>query len=263
MSALKFGIEEGVARITLTNPPQNRLTAELMEAFAAAVMTLSQDDEVRVLLVSAEGDDFSFGGDITPWTSISSAEFTERMRMGIQLSNLFQDLPFPIVFAVHGMCGGGGFELALRGDIVIASEDATFCHTEATIGVFTFLGGVQRVAERVGRTRAMQWASTAEKVPAQLAVDTGLINEVVARDELARRADYWVQLFAKGATRSHAVHKQLLRAWSNGGIGAADELMPELAGEILHSEDAQGCLPGAIAALAAGEPRPSYPFKGK
>lgn len=263
MAALEYTHNEGVAVISLNSPPQNRLSGELIAGLAAAVQDLAARDDTRVLLLRANGSDFSYGGDISSWAEQSSAEFSELISGGVALTNLFQNLPFPIIVAVQGYCGGGGFEITLRGDIIIAADNATFGHSEATIGVFTFLGGVQRVAERVGRTRAMQWAITAERIDAETALSTGLINQVVPVDDLDAAAQAWVDRLKGSATLAHAAHKKLLRAWSEGGIGAADALMGSMAGEILTSEDAQGCLPAAIEAVKTGQARPDFDFSGK
>lgn len=263
MATLDYTHEDGVATLTLNYPPQNRLSGELMQGMVAAVQDLSARKDTRVVLLRANGPDFSYGGDITTWMDQSKEDFSAAISQGVMLTNLFQDLPCPIVVAVQGYCGGGGFEMTLRGDIIIAAENATFGHSEATIAVFTFLGGVQRVAERVGRTRAMQWAITAERVDANTALETGLVNEVVPVADLETSAQAWVDRLKGSATLAHAAHKRLLRAWSNGGIEAADAMMGEMAGEILHSADAQGCLPAAAEAVRSGSPRPNFDFKGK
>ena len=264
MAAVIYTHEDGVATITLNNPPQNRLGDEVGDGLRAAIMDIVQKgDATRVLLLKANGPDFSYGADIKSWAGQSSEEFSQSIAAGVMATGIFQDFPFPVVVAIQGYCGGGGYEMALRGDILIAADDAKFCHSEASIAVFTFLGGVQRVAERVGRTRAMQWAITAEQVDAQTAVDSGLVNEVVPRDRLEARAQEWVDRLKDSATLSHAAHKKLLRAWSNGGIAEADALMAEMAGNILVSEDAQGCLPEAMKAVEEQRARPTFKFNGK
>ena len=263
MSALTYIHANGIATITFHNPPQNRLSNAVQLEFRDAITDITARDDTRVIYVKSEGPDFSFGADITPWPTLTREQTRDLMGTGLRLSNAFADLPVPIVMAVQGHCMGGGFELALRSDIIIAADNAKFGHSEATIGVFTFLGGVQRVAERVGRTRAIQWALTAELVDAPHAHEIGLINEVVPLDELESAAQAWVKKLASGATLSHAAHKKLLRAWSTGGIQGADELMPDMAAEIMRSEDVQGSLVGAIEAARAGRPRPAYPFRGR
>lgn len=108
-----------------------------------------------------------------------------------------------------------------------------------------------------------KWALTAEMVPASTAKEVGLINEVVPTIDLRQAGQGWVEKLAKGATLAHADHKTLLRAWSNGGITAADELMPAMLGKTLMNDDCQGSLLGAIEAAKHGQPRPEYKFQGK
>lgn len=263
MPPITYTHENGVATITLNNPPQNRMSAAVAEGLTAAIQDLAERTDTRVLLLKAEGPDFSYGADIQSWAGQPAKDFSESIAGGVMMTKVFQDFPFPIIVAVQGYCGGGGFEMALRGDIIIAADNAEFCHSEASIAVFTLLGGVQRVADRVGRTKAMQWALTSERVNAQTALDTGLVNEVVPAADLHTRAQEWVDRLKDSATLSHVAHKKLLRAWSDGGVEAADALMAEMAGDILVSEDAQACLPEAIKAVEDGRARPQFIFKGK
>ena len=263
MAAVEYAHEDGIARITLNSPPQNRIGTELVQGLTAAIMDLAGRTDTRALLLSATGPDFSWGGDIRNWKGVPHKAFGETIAQGLQLTNMFEDLPFPTVVAVQGQCSGGGFELALRGDIIIAASDARFGHSEATIGVFTFLGGVQRVADRIGRTRALQWAYTSEMIEASQALDIGLINEVVTPEQLAETAESWIGKLAAGATRAHLAHKQLLRAWSTAGVGAADALIPQLAEDIHASADLQDNLDAAIEALEADQPRPQFAFRGE
>ncbi len=263
MTALNYKNEDGVAQLTLDNPPQNRFAPEVFEGMADAVADLSSRADTRVLLIKSNGPDFSWGGDIRVWRNVNSEEFGANVGQALSLVNALESLPFPVVVAVQGHCRGGGFELALRGDIIIAAEDAKFGHSEATIGIFTLLGGVQRVADRVGRTRAFQFAATSEMVSAQQALEIGLINEVAGVDELDVVTDKWVNIFATGATLAHGAHKKLLNARSNGGLVAADLLMPGLANQLHASADVQENLAAAVEAVNTGKPRPVFKFKGK
>jgi len=263
MSELSYTHEGGVATIVLRNPPQNRLSAALVAGLFEAVIDLAGRDDTRAVLLKADGPDFSFGGDFPAWENLSASDFSNTIDQGLKLVQVFETLPVPVIVAVQGNCSGGGFEIALRGDIIVAADNATFSHSEASMGVFTFLGGVQRVAERVGRTRASQWAMTCQKIDAQTALECGLINEVVPVAELEQAAQHWVETLGKGATRAHGAHKALLHAWSNGGVEAADALIPSMSGEILHSQDVQTNLKDAIAAFREGRERPAFRFTGK
>ena len=264
MSTVSFSAEQGIAVITLNNPPQNRLSMQVVGDLAQAVQQATKLPDLRAVLLRAEGPDFSFGADVTAWPGRTGEEMAAQMEFGVNLTNAFENLPVPLIAEVQGMCAGGAFEIAMRCDIIVASHDARFRHTEKTLGVFTLLGGIQRVAERVGRTRAMQWAITSEEVTADRAFETGLITQVVPKDQLRTAGQAWVEQCGVNApTLSHAAHKRLLRAWSEGGIAAADALIVEMTKEVFDSEDGKGAIQSAADALNAGLARPEYPFEGK
>lgn len=131
--------------------------------------------------------------------------------------NAFESLAIPTLCAVQGLCLGGGLELALRADFVVAGETARFGHPEQSIGVATLLGGIYRVAAKAGRAKAMEWALTSEKVPAPEMERHGVINKVVPDAQLLEEALAFAHRIAAGPTRAHAAHKALLNAWSAGG----------------------------------------------
>ncbi len=261
--AFEVSVRDGVAEFVLNNPPQNRLNTETMLGCAAAVDQITGDDSVRVVVIRAVGDDFSFGGEIASWEMDDPDRMGSLFALGLQISNALEQLPMPVIASVQGNCSGGGFEIALRADVIIAAESARFCHTEGAIGMFTLLGGVQRVAERAGRARAMRWALTSEKVSAADALAAGVVTEVVADDQLDVVTAQWASRLARGATRAHAGHKALLNAWANGGVNAADALLPEVAAELLRTADAKLGVASAIKADAAGIPRPDFDFIGR
>jgi enoyl-CoA hydratase/carnithine racemase len=147
--------------------------------------------------------------------------------------------------------------------VIVAADDAVFGHPEQMIGVVTLLGGIQRVAERAGRTRAMQWALTSELVAAQEMLAAGVITQVVPEAELAETTIGWAERLSNGPTLAHAGHKQMLNAWANGGIEAADKLIPELAVQLMQSEDARQAIASAQDALRRGIARPVFRFQGR
>lgn len=261
--AFRVSVQAGVATFTLDNPPYNRLNTELMLGCAAAVEQVTKDDSVRIVVIQAEGPDFSYGGEIATWDMESPDEMVGLFAVGMQISNTLEQIPVPVIASVQGNCFGGGFEIALRADLIIAAESARFCHTEGAIGMFTLLGGVQRVAERAGRARAARWALTSEKVSAADALSAGVVAEVVADDQLETVTAEWAARLARGATRAHATHKALLDAWANGGVQAADDLIPELAAAIVRTQDAQYGVTSAVKADAAGHPRADLEFTGR
>jgi enoyl-CoA hydratase/carnithine racemase len=263
MPAFHFSVDEGLATFVLSNPPQNRLSNELVGGLTVAIGKVKSDPTVRALLVRAEGEDFCFGGDVSAWVDITPAQMAANTAAAIQLGDVFEQLPIPVVAAVQGRCLGGGLELALRADIIVAGERALFGHSEQTIGVITFLGGTQRVAERAGRARAALWVMTAEQVPAAEMLAAGVISKVVPDEQLTEVAQALARKLAKGATLSHAGHKRLLSAWARGGLAVADQLIPEITETVMASADARQAIPIAVEALKRGQPRPEMKFEGR
>ena len=262
MSQITLANEGAVAIITLHNPPQNRLSPEMLIEFDMALDAVSSS-EARALVLRADGADFSFGGDIEPWPTMTQRERRALFESFLAAFNRFERLAIPTVALVQGLCSGGGFELALRADIVFAGETARFSHPEQSIAIVTLLGGIYRVAERAGRSKAVEWALTSEQVPAQEMAQHSVINRVLPDDELLRKGMAFAAKIAAGPTLAHAAHKALLRVWVAGGKSVADDALMDIAMPIFESADAHMAIPAAVDAIAKGSARPQFDFKGK
>jgi enoyl-CoA hydratase/carnithine racemase len=262
MRHLTYTVEDRVATIVLDNPPQNRIDEQMADELAEAVDAVGRSD-ARAVLLRAEGADFSFGGDIVTWPDLDARQLRSLFERYMSVFNRFERLPLPVIAAVHGLCFGGGFELALRADVIFASASARFGHPEQSIGIVTLLGGIYRVAERAGRARAAEWALTSEQVPAAVMAAAGVVNRVVADEALLDEAAAFARRIASGPTRAHAAHKALLRAWAVGGVAAADEAMFDIALPLFENEDVRTALPTAVDAFKAGRPRPAFDFQGR
>ena len=260
MTHLTCTIDQRVAIITLDNAPQNRIGDQMVEELASAMARIASSD-ARAVLLCAAGADFSFGGDILPWPERSRSGLRSTFERYMEVFNQFERLPLPVV-AVQGLCFGGGLELALRADVIFASNSTRFGHPEQTLGIVTLLGGVYRVAERAGRARASEWALTSEQVSAAVMERAGVVNKVFADTDLLAESRALVDKLARGPTRAYAAHKVLLRAWANGGVAAADEIMFDIAMPVFDSRDATGGIASAVDAIKAARPRPSFPFEG-
>jgi enoyl-CoA hydratase/carnithine racemase len=261
LAHLSISFDHHVATITLDHAPQNRIGDQMVNELAAALESIASSD-ARAVLLCASGSDFSFGGDILPWPNRNRSELRATFEHYMNVFNQFERLPLPVVAAVHGLCFGGGLELAVRADVIFASQSARFGHPEQTLGIVTLLGGVYRVAERAGRARATQWALTSEQVSAEAMERAGVVNKVFADGDLLTESHGFVDKLAKGPTRAYAAHKALLRTWANGGISAADEIMFDVAMPVFDSKDATGGLASAVDAIKAARQRPAFPFEG-
>lgn len=262
MSHVTHHVEGQVAVLTISHGPQNRIGDQMVAELADALTEIELSG-ARAVVLRAEGPDFCFGGDIRTWPDMPSHQLRAAFTRYLDVFNRLEQLPMPVIAAVQGMCLGGGFELALRADIILAGESAHFGHPEQGIAITTIMGGIYRVAERAGRARAMEWALTSERVPAHAMASAGVVNRVVADDVLMKEALALAAKFAHGPTRAHAAHKALLRTWSIGGVAAADQAMFDISMPLFETEDAQMAMRLAVEAMAAGRARPELEFQGR
>src|SRR5205085_1441885 len=147
------------------------------------------DREVRVLLVTGAGERaFVAGADIAAMSEMSATDGLEFTRLGHRVMQTFEDLPIPVIAAVNGFALGGGLELALACDLIIASEKARFGQPEINLGLIPGFGGTQRLPHRIGHARARELIMTGEMIDAKTAFAWGLLNRVVAPAELIPEA---------------------------------------------------------------------------
>lgn len=261
MNHLTWSVGNGVAELVLSNPPQNRIDEQAVEELTAAVDAI-EGGEVRAVVLRAHGSDFSFGGAIDTWSDLTHRQLRALFGRFLVAFNRFERLPVPVIAAVQGLCYGGGLELVLRADVVYAGESSRFGHPEQSIGLTTLLGGVYRMAARVGWARAFEWSATSEQVPAATMTRAGVVNHVVSDTEVLAAARSFAAKLASGPTRAYAVNKALLRAWVDGGVSGADNVLFDLAMPLFESDDVRRGISSAVDALRAGKPRPALGFTG-
>jgi enoyl-CoA hydratase/carnithine racemase len=146
-------------------------------------------------------------------------------------------LRVPTIAAVQGVAFGGGFELALNCDLIVAAENAVFRCVEVTTGMLPIAGALQRLAERVGRGRASRFAMLGEPISGALAGQLGIASQVVPEAEVSQTAEALAKKLALGPTKSYAATRTLLKAWSAGGVPAADAVMLDIAMDLFNTED--------------------------
>lgn len=165
------------------------------------------------------------GGDITT----SSLDFLHEL----------ENYPLPIVAAVHGACVGGGLELALACDFIIAARSAKLGSVEATLGLNPLMGAIQRQVQRAGVARAKEMSMLARRYDAETMEKWNIINRVVDDEKLLDAAMVIAQELASGPTLAHTSTKQIANVAAYKGVEAADEAMGELQQPLWASEDLQ------------------------
>ena len=262
MKTIRFERAGSVGAIVLANPPLNRLDTQYATCLRDAVQEASVSD-VRVLVVRAEGPNFSLGGEVREWPGKDVNWF----RTFVQEVNLsyraIEALRIPTLAAVQGLAFGGGFELALACDFILLADDAVLRCVEVTTGMLPIAGALQRLAERVGRSRAARLAMLGEPILAAQALHLGLAVEVVPTLELKAATDKFAGRLAQGPTRSYAAARTLLKAWSSGGIAGADAMMLDITMDLFHTEDVTRGFANTAAAFDADIEPPDLVFEGK
>jgi enoyl-CoA hydratase len=203
-----------VALLTLDHPPVNVLNGEVLDALVGALGRARDDPDSRVVvLASAAPKAFAAGANIREMAAMGPAEARVHGGRGQAATVAIERLPMPVIAAVHGSCLGGGCELVLACDFVIASEDAQFGQPEINLGVMPGWGGTQRLPRRIGAAAARRWILTGASVPALEAHRQGLVDSVVPRAELVDAALHLADgLAGKSATALAAAKFALNRA---------------------------------------------------
>lgn len=259
---IRFERDGAVGSIVLANPPFNRLDLRFTEALRIAVHQASTSD-IRVLVIQAEGPHFSFGGEVREWPGKDVHWFRTFVAEVNVSYRAIEMLKIPTVAVVQGVAFGGGFELALACDFLIAAESATLRCVEVTTAMLPIAGALQRIAERAGRARASRLAMLGEPVSGREAGQLGIATHVVPETELAATAAALTKQLAAGPTRSYAATRTLLKAWSSGGVAAADLVMLDVAMELYDGADAQRGFANTAAAFDKDIEPPTLVFEGK
>src|SRR3954470_10725344 len=178
-----------------------------------AVSTVASDDSVRAVLITGAGRGFSSGADLKEQraTADGAPDLSSRLREVYHpIITALREMPKPVIAAVNGPAVGIGCSLALAADLIVAAESAYFLLAFVNIGLVPDGGSTAFLPARIGYARAAEMAMLGERVPAEQALQWGLINRVVPDEDLEGAADALLQLLANGPTRSYAGSKRLL-----------------------------------------------------
>jgi cyclohexa-1,5-dienecarbonyl-CoA hydratase len=234
---IKFEKRDGVAWLTLNEPPLNVLNIAMMREINAALEGLSDDSAIKVLVFeAAEGSKaFSAGVDVSEHTA---DKVDEMIGVFHRIFRLLDELEIPTVAVVSGAALGGGCELALFCDMVIASEKASFGQPEIQVGVLPPIA-VVALPEIIGPKKAMEMVLTGDRIRADEAERLGLVNMVVAPEELQTAASEFVDKLSKLSGAVLRITKRAVRVGSRGsfsdGLDAVEELY---LGPLMDTEDA-------------------------
>ena len=187
MSTVLLEKRDNIAIVTLNRPEQmNALSRELRNDFCAAFKQCQADDAIRVVIVTGNGKAFCAGFDLKEMSSPDTSNAAEASEN--EMASVMREFDGPIIAAINGHAITGGFEIALACDVIIASDRARFADTHARVGILPGWGLSQKLPRLIGLSRAKQISFSGNPVLAQQADEWGLVNQVVAADQLLTRA---------------------------------------------------------------------------
>jgi enoyl-CoA hydratase len=181
---LLFDVTGGLARVTINRPDKlNALNGAVLRDLGEAADAVARDVGIRAVILTGAGSKaFVAGADIAELTTQGPMDGKARAQAGQAIFRAFEHLNKPVIAAVNGFALGGGCELAMACDLLVAADDAVFGQPEIKLGVIPGAGGTQRLTRALGKARAMEVILTGRNVPAREAEVHGLVTQLVPRE---------------------------------------------------------------------------------
>ena len=232
--------EPGIAVLTFNRPEKmNALSTALLDQFEARLHEIETDDSVRVLILTGAGDKaFIAGADIGEYNGQTFDEFVAYQFYGRRLFSYLEEFPKPTIGAINGYALGGGFEIALCLDILLASSNARFGLPEGLLGLSPGGGGTQRLTRAVGRYVAADVMLSARRLSAERAFALGLVAEVTEPAALMAAALDKARYVLKVAPLSAREMKRLIRQGLDAALPTGLAMEQEVLFRLYHSQDA-------------------------
>src|SRR6266850_6809719 len=178
-SAIVTEVIDSIAIVRFNRPTQrNVLSSSTLKGLKSILSTLLPRDDIGAIILTGTGDVFASGADIRELTKLNPASAFEFSRFGQTLFQSIADAKQITIAAVNGYCMGGALDLALSCDIRVASKDAVFSHPGGRLGIITGWGGTQRLARIIGRSRAIEFFTTARQYTSVEALEMGLVSRI-------------------------------------------------------------------------------------
>jgi enoyl-CoA hydratase/carnithine racemase len=228
--------EGAVTVLTMNHRPHNLIGPRLADALLSG-LAAARTAGARAVVIRSALRHFSAGGDVAMFAARISLEKTPLELSATDFLRALTTYPLPIVASVSGVCVGGGFEIALACDFVIAAKSAKFGSVEATVGLNPLMGAIQRQVQAAGLLRAKEICMLGHRYDAETIERWNLINRVVADDVLDEATMAIAQELAHGATQAHAITKKIAHIAADQGVAAADAAMGALQDPLWDTED--------------------------
>ena len=232
-----------IAIITLNRPhADNAITTELAAELIEVLETIAARSSVRVAILTGAGDRaFSVGGDLYQRKNMTKEQWLRQRQVFDRVLYTLRQLRRPIIAAVHGMAYGGGCEIAISTDFIIASEDAAFGQPEAMVGLSAGGGGPVFLPRLLPRGKAMQLLMTGEPMTAREAHRLGMVNDVVPRAELMAEVLRIAEAIASNSPTAVQAVKRAVQMGDGETIEQAIAIMMELHWRsVVHPDRVEG-----------------------
>jgi enoyl-CoA hydratase/carnithine racemase len=263
ISLVQYRVENGVALLTLNDPPANTYSYQMMRELDLAILAARMDESVHVVVITGQGEKFFCAGANIAMLSSVTPEFKYYfcLHANETLSRLEQT-PKLVIAAINGHCVGGGLEVALAADIRIARKNAgKMGLPEVSLGVLPGTGGTQRLLRVVGKSRAIELMTTGELFDFERGLDLGLVNHIYEADSAVAFMDQVLAYARQFTTPNKAARavgriKRSVQSGAEIPFESALALERELQQQLFQSEDARE-------GLAAYTEKRKPVFKGK
>jgi enoyl-CoA hydratase/carnithine racemase len=183
--------DRGIAYVTLNRPKAlNAFSVRMRDDLYEILSAVKVDDEVRAVIFKGSGEKaFCAGADLKEFLTAPSSVKARRIRAVRDLWRLFLSMPQPLIAALHGYVLGSGMEIALYCDLRIASDDVVFGLPEVGLGILPAAGGTQTLPRHLGLAASLDMLLTGRRLKGKEAFDSGLVNQLVAKDRLLQSAE--------------------------------------------------------------------------
>jgi enoyl-CoA hydratase len=241
MARARYERDGDVGIVVVDDQPLNLFTIELTNDLIAALEE-AEGDMPRALVVRAEGKVFTGGVDVHVFDDKTPDQAQAFFDDLLKITHKLEDMPWPTIACVQGLCLTAGFEMALACDLIWAGEAARFGLVEIVVGLTPAMGGTQRVAERAGPARARELVMSGDLFPAATLERWNVVNRVTADDELTGVTMEFAHRLADGPTKAHAATKRMVRAFLEHGVRGADDRVKDIAAPLFATEDLQNAV---------------------
>jgi enoyl-CoA hydratase/carnithine racemase len=237
-----FEIERADRKAVLTFTREDRLNALDSETFReliAALDELDGDDSVAIVILTGRGRAFVAGADINEYLGITVTDYVNFQRLGRRMYDRLEAFRKPTIAAVNGFALGGGFELVLACDLVVAAEIAKLGLPEAKLGLLPGGGGTQRLTRLVGRNKAKELLMTGDFITGTEAERLGIVNRVVPAEQVLEAAHQLADRILERAPLAVQMAKQLVNDGLNASLATAISQEMGMTATLYASDDAR------------------------